>query len=322
MDYQKRQNSRQSGNKILPFRFSRAWLFKQTIKHLIADERGYHRYFLTDPHLLYLSDQQSGTYLDVMQTPQYTNRFHSSTVEIINDNLERLCRGEGDTRTFIDLGPGYPDKTLPMVKYLRSQRIKTDYCPIDINKSFLNLAEKAMSPFVNSTSPINSNFLTAAEKVPTELRKQYVHCILGLTFMNFAPQVIIPQLKALCGSNGSILLAAEVLNDPMELEGMLEVYRRETARNVAFGPLANLGFNQEQVNYKVSFKGARIEMAFTVKHCTMDQTEKTGLKSGDEVVTAISYRYTPNQLREILKTHFKDFEIIFSEDLSTAIAIC
>ena len=46
------------------------------------------------------------------------------------------------------------------------------------------------------------------------------------------------------------------------------------------------------------------------------------LQKGDEVITAVSYRYTKAELEKLLQENFQNYNIFFSSDAKTAAAIC
>ncbi len=111
---------------------------------------------LTEPHLLYLDDSSATHYLEAMKNDEYSAGFHSETVEVIEKNKESIL--EGFTHiNLIDLGPGYPDKSLPLAKEFKSKGTLS-YYPVDVSPLYLKVAEEAMKNYVNSVTTIHERF--------------------------------------------------------------------------------------------------------------------------------------------------------------------
>lgn len=93
--------------------------FHETLKYL--RQTSANTYELTEPHLLYLSGDQSQAYLNAMDDDAYSGTFHNATVEIIKNNLARFFPEDWQELSLIDLGPGYPDKSIPIADYFQSK---------------------------------------------------------------------------------------------------------------------------------------------------------------------------------------------------------
>src|SRR4051812_16533992 len=125
--------------------------FDETFKHLTPYPGKSNSFLLIEPHLLYLGAQQADDYLELMKNPKYAESFHSDTVKLIQREVLQLFPGNLKGVTLIDLGPGYPDKSLPIAASLINRKIALDYIPVDISERFLEIAEQHLKPLARST---------------------------------------------------------------------------------------------------------------------------------------------------------------------------
>ncbi|MBI4370333.1 MAG: L-histidine N(alpha)-methyltransferase [Elusimicrobia bacterium] len=294
---------------------------QEILKHLQWDSEN-SRFLLTEPHLLYLTRAQSQSYLDAMGNPEYSSGFHSATVEVIKANLPTILGKFTRKVSLIDLGPGYPDKSLPIGEYLKKNKAELYYYPVDVSDSFLGLACRYMRPFAANVVPIESRFEDCVSKLPQEAAQYELFVLIGLTFMNFHHSIILTLLNQIKGPSGKVILAAELLQENAHMEDVLQRYKSDAARDVAFGPLRHLRMRPEDADHLVSFHNSRIEMSFKLRGAIPPVLANKGVKSGDTIVTAVSYRYRMFKLQSLCKQYFSKFEIFTSKDNSTAVALC
>ena len=89
--------------------------------------------------------------------------------------------------------------------------------------------------------------------------------------------------------------------------------------------LNQLDFKRDEVEFDVRLTDDYlVEMFFVVKkNKTIKHLDKEiTFKKGDVIVTAISYKYTKNSFRNILKKFFSKVKIVTSKDNSYALAFC
>lgn len=257
-----------------------------------------------------------------MAKPDYSSGFHSETISLINSHVTSLARAESAELVLIDLGPGFPDKALPIAKHCVLLGKKLEYWPVDVSSLFLEVAAKEVSPYAKGVTPINARF----EDLPTVLQRYSMGssrlAMLGLTFMNFKPHYILRILKSIAGPTGRALVATELIDSEASIAQVLERYCLNEARAVAFGPLKQLGISEDDCSYQVTFQNGRVEMSFAVNGLIPHGLESQGFCRGDRVLTAISYRYRSEQFADLMAAHFSSVEIFKSETGKTAIAVC
>lgn len=297
-------------------------MFDSILKHLTHDPSDPNKFYLIEPHLLYTSDEQAKDYLAMMQSTQYSSGFHTPTVQIIKSHLDDLFEKYTNGLSFVDLGPGYPDKALPVAEYFQSKNQDFDYYPVDVSPEFLRVSEKAMQGKATKVLPIQSLFETCQDQLPKSIyeQKPLVIC-LGLTFMNFDSQVILNLLKNLAGQNGKVLIASELITESKTVDDILSQYDHDETRDFSFGLLKQMGVQADDVVYKPQFKNHRVEMTFQFIKTPVPALQNKGLKVGSEIVVAVSYRYRLEDLKVLMNKNFKTHQIQLSDDKSTAVVL-
>lgn len=253
-----------------------------------------------------------------MGDEDYHSSFHNQTVEVLQSDPKGLLGDlSSSVVSYFDLGPGYPDKSLPLLKWMASNQCQVTYMPVDISASFLMVAEKAVNPYVKASQGFHCKFDELPSRISAHGKGQ-VMVMLGLTFMNFTSDTIISLLKVIAGKGGKVIIASELANAKTE-ESITSSYRSEEARKLGFGPLANLGFCPEDFDYRVRFYASRVEMYFIARKASAQ--DGVAFKAGEEIVTAISYRYTSEILQGLLKQFFTSFVMKKSKDGGTAVIV-
>lgn len=295
--------------------------FQQTIACLRPDpgRRGY--FLLTEPHLLYMSADQAKSYLEAMEDPDYASSFHCPTVKLIESNLPEIFWNVSESVSLIDLGPGYPAKSIPMAKYLQEQGVHCTYIPVDVSNHFLEIAEKTMAPFAARVYPIHATFETCSGHIPSGALRQTTYCMIGLTFMNFMSDQILPLLKEISHNQGRVIIASELVTEHNTIEKILSSYRTPEAQQVGFGPLHHLGLAGDQLTYHPVFANGRVELQFSLNGDPNDELQSLGLREGNIIVTAVSYRYRKEEITALMDRYFKSYRTFISMDGATMLAV-
>ncbi len=267
---------------------------------------------ITGHHLLYLKAEK---YLDLMANATYAEGFHCNTVEIIEANVGQIFKDLNEVN-LIDLGPGYPDKSLPIAKFLFGKSL-LNYFPVDISPTYLKIAEDEMKPYCTKITPINLKFedLKNANAFKN-LKNPYI--MIGLTFMNFNCDNILTLLKEVINNNGNVIFASELKTK--NTQEIIQQYLNEETKNFAFTPLEILGFNQNLFTYDAAFNNNRIEISFIAKSDI--ELENIFLSKGTKIITAISNRYSPENIENLASKYFKNYQLYFSKSKTTVVAVC
>jgi len=142
--------------------------------------------------------------------------------------------------------------------------------------------------------------------------------LLGLTFMNYRPSVVGRLLHSVLRYSDQLLLACQLLRS-VDLQHLVETYRTKQARSFNWLMLQVVGLQESLFTYFARFAGHTIEMGFSANREVL--VDGISIRPGREIITAISHRYTEDELRDLLPHVCKRFELHFNESHSVAIAL-
>jgi|ERR1041385_7510360 uncharacterized SAM-dependent methyltransferase len=278
--------------------------------------------WLDQPSNLYLSEDQANVYLNLMDDPRYAEAFHDPVKMIISAARNMIVAGLKEPIDILDLGPGYPDKTFPILDLFKSGNLTGRYVPVDINRQFLNIAETAAIPFGVLTHPLHCLFETLPEILNssdfTSAGSRLV--LLGLTFMNYRPTTILPLLQKLTRPSDTVVVATELFNE-QDKATLIERYRINAAKELNLSVIRALAIPSSTVDYMARWSRNRIEMGFKVNQA-ITLTNDLILQKGLRILTAISYRYTLDGFRNRLQRHFANVMLFTDPNSTVAIAKC
>jgi hypothetical protein len=276
--------------------------------------RGESVIWLDRPFNLYLLERQADSYLGLMRSAVYGEGFHATIRTLIEENSAALLAGLRPPLDLIDLGPGYPDKTLPLLSRMCREGIRGRYVPVDISCRFLNLAAETCCGFGLSVQPLHLLF----EELPARLGAIGPSrlIIFGVTFMNYEPDIACRLLSQLMRPGDIALIAVELLRQGC-LESAMAPYRSEEARAFNFIPLDILGIPAASVEYFVQFERGRIEMGFELTRSV--RTQACRLDAGRRIMTSFSCRSTMTELQTLIAFWFSTVEIHCDAERSCAV---
>ena len=283
-----------------------------TAEHLVLSETrdGTDVLEFCSPASLYLTGEQALAYLQAVLTPDYQIRLTQPFGQLLQSHVAAVI-GEPDAPIdLIDLGPGLPFNTLPIINYLRDSSVDFRYVPVDISQAFLTMTTCCFENEPFETIPLHMLFeeladlLTGNPKFP-ESRQRLIN--IGLTFNNFELTQMCDILTSLLRT-GDLILAAAELGGADATERQLSLYRTGEAETFNFLPLKRLGISREKLEYFVRAHGSRIEMGFGVVEGVALDGEQ-GISAGAEIVTSVSYRHREDDLRRELSLRFSSVQI-------------
>lgn len=254
---------------------------------------------ITSPHVLYLSPAQGQAYSANKTNSDY-NSFHDTTVNIILDNSTDIIAPYNDGFTLVDLGPEYPDKTLPLMQTAHARGVVMDYVPVDINPNYITIAENAARPYARYVQGIQSLFEDCANKIPANTHKSRM-VFIGLTFMNFEPDVILKTMRSIAGPSGHVGVATEFIGPTNTPDKIEDHYRNEQVRKFALGPATNLNIDPAGLDFDIRFRNHRIEFGFVATRAIRHMEPDITIAAGERIIMGVSYRYTLDEWLTILR---------------------
>jgi hypothetical protein len=274
--------------------------------------------WLDNPANLYRDDLQADAYLSLMNFAPYGNGFHATVRSLIERHASDLLAGLGESIEFIDLGPGYPDKSFPILRQMQRSGTEGRYRPVDISRRFLDLAADACRGYGFPVSPTHMLFEDLPELLHSSPSRAARLIMMGVTFLNYESNAGTALLARMLCSRDAAVIAGELLDPGAPPESLIAPYASEKAKLFNLLPLRLAGVACEHLQYFVRFRNRRIEMGF---HVTAPVPFRdTCLFPGQELVTAFSYRYTYHQLEAVLRSRFPHVELFCDDRGSCVVA--
>ena len=300
-------------------------IISEPIKFLIKDFTQQIKYkrldrpkiiLMNKPFNLYLTEKQADTYIKTIEDELFERHIYYPFKEILKNQTENILKNiKGDVE-FFDLGPGYPDKTLPLLQFLESSTTSLKYIPVDISKHFLEITFNFMKKYSFKIIPLNCLF----EELPSILKRNEIFNSsslkifnMGFTFNNYPYNKIFNLFKKFLTHNSIGLIATETIDD--DITKSLQPYLSEKAKKFNFLILENIGFSINDFDYFVNYKENRIEMGFeALKEIRL--SNKIILSNKDKIITSISYRYPRKFFMRLIKKKFSYSEFFWSKNLN------
>lgn len=288
--------------------------FKNELLNLLhsgkTNDRGKDIYEFHSPSNLYLSGEQALTYLEATLTASYQTRLAEPLRALMYRHIPTLLINSKDPICLIDLGPGVPLNTLPIINYLLSKYQTFFYLPVDISETFLTITSCFFKDQSFRTYPIKELFQKAAPVINNMdgLPKKHHRLInVGLTFNNFPLREIIEILSSFYREGDQILAASELHENSTNT--VLTPYKTVAAERFNYLPLRILGFNISILRYFVRLDLGRIEMGFSLIEEFKTEDGRI-INEGAEIITSVSYRHTKDELVKSLSQQFKHIKIL------------
>ena len=122
---------------------------------------------------------------------------------------------------------------------------------------------------------------------------------------------------------GDFLLIGNGL-DNRDSEDILKAYSNKYLDKMLVKTLTEIGLKEDNLEYGARFNNSRIEMYYTIKKdCKIKFLEKeVQFNRSDQIVVAVSYKYTKEDFMSFLNIYFDDVITKVSEDGSYALALC
>jgi len=256
---------------------------------------------------LYLIEEQADAYLGVMENTSYTMSFHNPLLDVIKENCANILSGINDNIDFIDLGPGYPDKTFPFLQYCNDNQIICRYIPVDINKKFLKISCAAVAKYNLSLTPLNCTFIEVPKFLNVhncnDFKNQRIIQI-GLTFMNIRPYEILNLLFEIAREGDVIMVATELINNE-NYQSLVDSYLNKNVEELNMLLLDVLRLSRNFFKYFARFYSGRVELGLESLE-DVEVNDEIVLEKGMKIITAISCRYTLENFISLIKEYDKN----------------
>lgn len=314
---------------------------KQKINDLIFKElikRGYSLrgktrvWNIADSKLWYLTSKQAQAYLDLEKSKDYGNKIFKVELAMLKKFFPEISEKilYGSSINVIDIGCGDGKKAVIPLEVLHSKKIRLRYCPIDISSYMVTQAIKRVKG-INKGEVVdfrwNISDFDNLENISSLLRdknfRQNLFLFLGDTISNFEiHEVMYEIVEAMNSGEDSLLIGLTLSNE--KPEDLIKPYQSKLPDDFFVQVLTQLGFDRKNLEYGVRYENSRIEIIYTVKNPVKLSFEgkSVDFDKGDQLLVAISYRYSQEDLRRVMDIYFEEYKFYFNKDETKALILC
>lgn len=304
-------------------------IFKELIKRGYALEGKTRVWNIADSKLWYLTPEQSQAFLDLEKSQDYQKNVIQKEIDLINENIEEIIEEiKEDPINIVDLGCGDGKKAVLFIEKLKD-RSKVRYCPVDISgymveKAIAKVSKMDVKEIVKFQWNISD--FENIENIAFLLRqgeyKRNFSLLLGNTLGNFEINELLYEIRSSM-KEGDLLLIGNGL-DNRKSEDVIKAYSNPFLDNLLNKTLTQIGFDLKNLKYDARFRNSRIEMYYTIlEDCVISfLNKKVSFGAGDQIIVAVSYKYSADNFKSFLKMYFTKSEIFISKDNSYALALC
>ena len=304
-------------------------IFRELLKRGYSLEGNTRVWNLSDSKLWYLTPEQAQSFLDLEQSKDYQKDVIQKEIDLIEKNIDEITRGiKNKSVNLVDLGCGDGKKAAMFLSHLKD-KVKLRYCPIDISSYMVEKAIERMSKtHVKEIVKLQWNIsdFENLENITPLLRyadfKENFMLLLGNTLGNFEIHELLFEIRSAMKDGDFLLIGNGLYNQNAEL--LVKSYKNSQIDTWLGKILSQIGLEKENLEYNVRYRNSRIEEYYTI---TRD-IEVTFLgrtvrfNKGDQIITAVSYKYTKEDFMSYLKMYFSGVNLFTSKDGSYALALC
>ena len=306
-------------------------IFKELIKRGYSLEGHTRVWNISDSKLWYLTPAQAQAYLDVEDSKRYQGTIADLEMDLLNKHIAKIVSKvlNGNKVNIIDIGCGDGRKAVPVVNEI-SKRKTLRYCPVDISSYMVSKAINRLKD-LNKGEVIefkwNISDFDNLENVSALLRdinfRQNFFLFLGGTVTNFEVHEVMQEVAEALDNNLDYLLIGLGLRTEKIFE-LTKNLRSPEFDNFFSKVLTQIGFDKKDLEFSTRYREPRIEWYYTIKRDKMislgDRTIQ--FNAGDQILVAVTYRYTKEEFQRALKYYFNKVEFFTSKDGSRAIVLC
>lgn len=304
-------------------------IFKELIKRGYSLEGKTRVWNIADSKLWYLAPEQAQAFLDLEQSEDYQKDVIQKEIDLVKDNIDAILKSVNKKPVnIIDLGCGDGKKAVIFINYLKG-KVKLRYCPVDISDYMI---EKALDRIrkINAGEVVEfqwnvSDFENLENVTHLLKRGQFKNnflLLLGNTLGNFEINELLYEIRSSM-SDGDFLLIGNGL-DNRHHEDIIKSYNSREVDDFLINILTQIGFVEGDLEFGVRFKNSRVECYYSVNKDKKISFQEKNIyfSKGDQIVVALSYKYTDDDFKRYMKLYFDDVKVYTTKDKSYALALC
>lgn len=293
----------------------------------LIQENGRKICYLEDSSRWYDSIEQTRAFLDFKETQEYKTYAVEPEFNLFKENAESIVSEhfKEDRYNIVDIGSGDGCSTLNTVDILKDNS-QIIYIPIDssshmIQEAIQNSKERKITTI--DTKPCSFEDGVKARGLidlsPYEHSKFF---FLGSTFLNYAPDNILLQLKKLMNPRDTLCVGITLIDQ--KIYDVMRPYEEARGEDEFFSLLLKkLGIDREEMKfYERKYEG-KGESCYEFKSSKAISVEGKviNFNPGDLLIAAYSFIYTPELIQETVRRHFPLSRFYFNKEKEYCIFI-
>jgi len=304
-------------------------IFRELLKRGYSLEGNTRIWNLADSKLWYLTSAQAQAFLDLEQSKEYQKEVIQKEIDLIEQNINEITYGLKDkSLNIVDLGCGDGKKASIFLSYFKD-KVKLRYCPIDISSYMVEKAiEKMSKTNVKEIIKLQWNIsdFENLENITPLLRygdfKDNFILLLGNTLGNFEIHELLFEIRSAM-KEGDLLLIGNGL-DNRNADEIVKAYHNAQIDKWLVQILTQIGLSKDNLTYGVRYRNSRVEEYYSINRDTeISFLGKTiRFTKGDQIITAVSYKYSRDDFMSFLKMYFSNVSLFTSKDGAYALALC
>ncbi len=301
-------------------------IISEFIKRGYSIEKGKRFWNVSDSKLWYLTKEQAKEFIKLEKEDKKQKMFAEEEKKLLKKFYREIFSLIKEKNiNIIDLGCGDGKKATLLINLLR-KNYKIAYYPLDINEFMLKEASKNVSRIKNVKVVLTEknlcdflNFSEVRGFIKKGKFKTNIFLFLGGNLENSEVHEVLHEIRTSMGDK-DLLIIGNKLSHP-STKKMVDYYNKSKSIFDFFVKLMEiLGIKKEHIGYFARFRQDRVEMLFEIKKDY--QIGKINFSKGDCIIVAVSYKYTPEKIKEILTTYFSKTSIFIAEDKNFVLAFC
>ena len=307
-------------------------IFKELIKRGYSLEGNTRVWNIADSKLWYLTPDQAQAYLDVEDSKRYKGTIADLEIDLLNIHIAKIITKvlNGSAINVIDIGCGDGRKAIPVITELSKITKHLRYCPVDISSYMVSKAIdnlKALKKGEVIEFKWNISDFDNLENVSALLREgeywQNFFLFLGGTVTNFEIHEVMHEVAEAVDADLDYLLLGLGLRTA-KVEDTAKDLKTPEFNNFFSKILTHIGFDKDNIEFGTRYRAPRIEWFYTIKKDTLIELagKRIQFNIGVQILVAVTYRYTKEEVKKALHHYFKKVEFYVSPDNSRTLVLC
>ncbi|MBI5003879.1 L-histidine N(alpha)-methyltransferase [Candidatus Kaiserbacteria bacterium] len=278
--------------------------------------------------LWYLNYRGTDAYLHIYDQKEYGEVMEQGEMTLFPDVAKYLNEKQsGVSYNLIDIGSGNGVKGRTFIECLGEQSVKA-YYPVDIQSIELAAALRVHHDGAYAKHPTLLSFESLGTRFPLRLlpSERQVYVFFGGTYGNFPSSVINKYLLATLASTSVLLVAVPIVAQSQSDEEIIASYSNEQVENMAFGPLAQVGFTKDMfedsprvggLKVHVAIEDERLVTSFVLSRTVM--ITGRSFDAGTVFKVTTSWKPTLEQFRAALEADFTVERMFTNQSMAIAV---